>query len=102
MSFADRTDPELCLDEKLVWVISTITTSFLDSKELSKQEINDLFTALSKAIDKSIENKIPLSERKQYFREITQALIDIATADGFISKTEKDLIKIFNKSSKFK
>ena len=102
LSFADRDDQELCLDEKLVWVISIIKESFLGAQEFSKEELNDLFKALSKAMDKSIEKRIPLVERKQYFREIIQALIDIASADGFISNTEKDLIKIFNKSSKFK
>ena len=101
LSFADRADPELCLDQKLVWVISIIKSSFLGAKEFSKEELNDLFKALAKAMDKSIEKSVPLVERKQYFTEIIQALIDIASADGFISNTEKDLIKIFNKSSKF-
>lgn len=102
LALVDRSDEELSLDEKLCWVISIIKSSFLGAKEFTKQELLDLFKALSNAIDESIEDRIPLAQRKQYFNKIIQALLDIVAADGTISKGEKDLIKMFWKSSKFK
>lgn len=98
----DPTDEDLCLDEKLAWVISFIKTNFADVVELSNDEISEFFEALTISIegdmDEEIEDK---SRRRAYSDQLKKALTKIAAADGKISKRERKLIEKYVEGARY-
>ena len=98
----DPYDEELCLDEKVAWSLDLIRNDFTNSNEMTEKNIFELFKSLTALVEKDLKAEISDKvDRQEYSNRLKQALIDIAEADGILSKKERKIINIFVSSSKF-
>jgi hypothetical protein len=98
----DPSDKTLCLDEKLVWALTLIRRDFGDSPDFTDKDITKLFNTLTASIEVDIKKTIADETKQQIYSErLKQALIDIANADGVVSKRESELMKSFVDTSEF-
>jgi hypothetical protein len=92
----DPSDQNLCLDEKLAWVLEKIRNIFQNVDSMQHEEMFDWFKVCSISLQNELGKSKSKTEQKQYLMHVKSLLTEIAQVDGDVSLQEKELIKTFS------
>ena len=100
LTHRDPLDQALCLNETLAWSLNLIRADFADTANLSNEDMNKIFGALTTSIERDIKAAFPdAREQREYSNRLKAALTGIANADGELSENEKELINTYVSTS---
>ena len=90
----DESDKDLCLDEKVVWVLNFIRDNFIGTKKMSKEEIKSVFTLIAESLFSMKRTHRGFWDEVEWRNGIGLALRCVAKADGKITSYENELLGI--------
>lgn len=98
----DPSDEELCLNEKVAWLLVFLEDTFTGAGSLSDEEIEQLFEELTKSLEADIARGYDkYKDQRTVALAVYDALNTIASADGDLSENEKHLLKAHRRASKY-
>lgn len=90
----DESDKDLCLDEKVVWVLDFIRDNFIGVNKMSMEEIKSIFTLIAESLFPVKRTLRGFLDEVEWRNGIILALTSVAKADGKITSNENELLQI--------